>query len=156
MKKKGSEDSLYSGKNLPGGNLPGCLLDHLLKPSTVKLCGCWTSECVQAWQELDVRMYCACAKPDVRLLNSPHPQPHEQQDFQAAAPPGGMHQNCTHYFGTCVCTNLRPVQHAGNASCSALFSPLAAADLQDVTTASKAVGILCLSARQTPHPPAGR
>ncbi|KAI8482178.1 hypothetical protein Bbelb_400660 [Branchiostoma belcheri] len=43
---------------------------------------------------------------DVRLLNSPHPQPHEQQDFQAAAPPGGMHQNCTHYFGTCVCTNL--------------------------------------------------
>ncbi|KAI8496712.1 hypothetical protein Bbelb_253670 [Branchiostoma belcheri] len=37
---------------------------------------------------------------DVRLLNSPHPQPHEQQDFQAAAPPGGMHQNCTHYFGT--------------------------------------------------------
>ncbi|KAI8490695.1 hypothetical protein Bbelb_314880 [Branchiostoma belcheri] len=76
---------------------------------------------------------------DVRLLNSPHPQPHEQQDFQAAAPPGGMHQNCTHYFGTCVCTNLRPVQHAGNASCSALFSPLAAADLQDVTTASKAL-----------------
>ncbi|KAI8521823.1 hypothetical protein Bbelb_015770 [Branchiostoma belcheri] len=43
---------------------------------------------------------------DVRLLNSPHPQPHEQQDFQAAAPPGGMHQNFTHYFGTCVCTNL--------------------------------------------------
>ncbi|KAI8489756.1 hypothetical protein Bbelb_323860 [Branchiostoma belcheri] len=29
-------------------------------------------------------------------------------------------------------------------------------DLQDVTTASKAVGVLCLSARQTPHPPAGR
>ncbi|KAI8514381.1 hypothetical protein Bbelb_087050 [Branchiostoma belcheri] len=92
---------------------------------------------------------------DVRLLNSPHPQPHEQQDFQAAAPPGGMHQNCTHYFGTCVCTNLcsmelnitrliallaagRP-EVAGNASCSALFSPLAAADLQDVTTASKAL-----------------
>ncbi|KAI8494999.1 hypothetical protein Bbelb_269850 [Branchiostoma belcheri] len=39
-------------------------------------------------------------RADVRLLNSPHPQPHEQQDFQAAAPPGGMHQNCTHYFGT--------------------------------------------------------
>ncbi|KAI8491185.1 hypothetical protein Bbelb_312260 [Branchiostoma belcheri] len=27
---------------------------------------------------------------DVRLLNSPHPQPHEWQDLQAAAAPGGI------------------------------------------------------------------
>ncbi|KAI8503445.1 hypothetical protein Bbelb_184160 [Branchiostoma belcheri] len=69
---------------------PQCLTRHLLALTTA-------DETVSAL---------VSTQQDVRLLNSPHPQPHEQQDFQAAAPPGGMHQNCTHYFGTCVCTNL--------------------------------------------------